>query len=79
MNDNQSIGYAMIEGVQSIVLPVDIAMQVFTLLCQGEKVSYDWQTKTHRIDNQYMPSLKMFSITEYATLKLEEPIVKDNP
>ncbi len=68
------VGYAMIDQINSVVLPMDIAMQVFTLLCQGEKVSYDWQTKTHRIVNEGTPALRMFSVTEYATLKLEEPI-----
>ncbi len=67
-------GFAMIDQINSVVLPMDIALQVFALLCQGEKVSYDWQTKTHRIVNEGTPSLRMFSITEYATLKLEEPI-----
>lgn len=67
-------GYAMLENVGSVVLPVDLAMQVFELLCQGEKVSYDWQTKTHRLVNEGMPSLRMFSIAEYATLHLEEPM-----
>lgn len=67
-------GYAMLENVSSVVLPVEIAMQVFALLCQGEKVSYDWQTKTYRIVNEGTPYLKMFSIAEYATLKLEDPI-----
>lgn len=67
-------GYALIDGAHSVVLPVDIAMQVFTLLCQGEKVSYDWQSKTYRRTNDGPPSLRMFSITEYATLQLEDPI-----
>ena len=68
------IGYAMIDNIHNVVLPMDIALQVFALLCQGEKVSYDWQSKTHRIVNEGTPSLRMFSITEYATLKLEEPM-----
>lgn len=70
----QPQGYAMLENVSSVVLPVEIATQVFTLLCQGEKVSYDWQTKTHRLVNDGMPSMRMFSIAEYATLHLEEPL-----
>lgn len=72
--EQQPQGYALLENVSSVVLPVEIAMQVFTLLCQGEKVSYDWQTKTYRIVNEGTPYLKMFSIAEYATLKLEEPM-----
>ena len=70
----QPQGYAMLENVSSMVLPVDIAVQVFTLLCQGEKVSYDWQTKTHRLVVDSLPTLKMFSIAEYAMLHLEEPM-----
>lgn len=72
--EQQPQGYAMIESVNSVVLPIDIATQVFALLCQGEKVSYDWQTKTHRLVNDGMPVLRMFSIAEYATLHLEEPM-----
>lgn len=65
-------GYAMVEGVSNVVLPVDVAMQVFALLCSGTKVKYDWQTKTHTIDNEYLPTLRMFSIAEYATLQLSQ-------
>lgn len=65
-------GYAMVEGAQCVVLPVDVATQVFALLCKGTKVKYDWQTKTHTIDNEYLPTLRMFSITEYATLQLSQ-------
>lgn len=65
-------GYALVEGAQCIVLPVEQAMQVFALLCGGTKVKYDWQTKTHTIDNEYLPTLRMFSITEYATLQLSQ-------
>lgn len=70
----QHQGYALLENVRSIVLPVDVAVQVFTLLCQGEPVTYDWQSKTHRRVNDSAPSLKVFSIAEYATLHLEEPM-----
>lgn len=66
-------GYALIEGAHAIVLPVDVAMQVFTLMCKGQKVSYDWQSKTYRRTNEGLPTLKMFSIAEYATLQLEDP------
>jgi hypothetical protein len=71
--DNQS-GFAMVEGANAVVLPVEIAAQVFTLLCQGEKVSYDWQTKTYRRDREAhsQPALRMFSIADYATLSLND-------
>ena len=74
MKQEQPQGYAMLEHVNAVVLPVDIATQVFALLCQGEKVSYDWQTKTHRLVNNGLLSMRMFSIAEYATLHLEEPM-----
>lgn len=74
MKQEQPQGYAMLENVNSVVMPVEIALQVFALLCQGEKVSYDWQTKTYRMVNEGTPYLKMFSIAEYATLHLEEPM-----
>lgn len=72
--EQQPQGYALLQDVHSLILPVDVALQVFALLCQGEKVSYDWQTKTHRIVKDSLPSLRMFSIAEYATLHLEEPV-----
>lgn len=65
-------GYAMVDGVHTIVLPVEVAVQVFTLLCQGEKVSYDWQTKTYKRDKEYLPALKMFSVIDMASLSLNE-------
>lgn len=67
-------GYALIEGAHAIVLPVGVAMQVFALLCKGEKVSYDWQSKTYRRTNDSAPTLKAFSIAEYATLHLKDPM-----
>lgn len=68
---NQS-GYALIEQCDRIVLPVEVAMQVFALLCQGDRVSYDWQAKTYRYDREYLPTLKMMSINDYATLSIAE-------
>ena len=47
-------------------------MQVFTLLCQGDRVSYDWQTKTYKRDNEYTPTLKVFTLKDYASLALNE-------
>lgn len=74
MNPNKlnDSGYAMIEQCDRVVLPVEVAMQVFTLLCQGDRVSYDWQTKTYRYDREYQPTLKMMSIKDYATLSIAE-------
>ena len=67
-------GFAILEGANAVVLPVEIAQQVFTLLCQGEKVSYDWQSKTYRREREMhsMPTLRMFSIADYATMSLND-------
>lgn len=65
-------GYALIEGAHSVVLPVEIATQVFHLLCKGEKVRYDWTTKTYARDNEAAPYLKMFSAADYASLHLND-------
>ena len=47
-------------------------MQVFALLCQGDRVSYDWQSKNYRYDREFSPTLKMMSINDYATLSIAE-------
>lgn len=65
-------GYALIEHVNSVVLPADIAVQVFTLLCQGQRVNYDWQTKTYKREKEYQPSLKVFTAVDYAGLELNQ-------
>ena len=64
--------YALLENLRSAVLPTDIAMQVFALLCQAEQVTYDWQTKTYKRDNEYTPTLKVFTLKDYASLALNE-------
>ena len=66
-------GYALISGTTNIVLPVDIAMQVFKILCKGEPIEYDWNTKTYkRRVSADVPTLQMFSVAQYATLSLED-------
>lgn len=72
MNNDTSVGYAMIEHVNGVVLPADIAVQVFTLLCKGQRVSFDWQTKTYKRELEYQPSLKVFTATDYAGLELNQ-------
>ncbi len=64
--------YALIEGVHSVVLPSDVAVQVFQLLCQGQPVSYDWQSKVYKRNRDSVPLLKVFTLRDYATLQLEE-------
>ena len=66
-------GYAMLDGVGGIVLPTDVAIEVFRLLCQGEPVEYDWSSKSHkRRKDSTGTLLRMFSVTEYATLALND-------
>ncbi len=67
-------GYAMLEGVGGVVLPADIAMQVFALLCQGESVEYDWSSKSHKRRKDNPITLRMFSVAEYATLALSDEV-----
>lgn len=70
--EDQREGYVMIENAHSVILPAELGFQAFALLCKGEKIKYDWQTKTHTLDNEGMPVLRMFSISEYATLHLNK-------
>lgn len=60
-------------GGTHVVLPVEDAVAAFTLLCKGDVVNYDWSSKTYKrveADSSYVPSLKMFSLAEYAALTL---------
>ena len=74
MSTEQHIPRALLSfGHHSIVLPVEDAVAAFALLCKGDAVEYDWSTKAHKrlnADSGYLPSLKMFSITDYAALTL---------
>lgn len=74
MSDNTfpDTGYAMLEHVNSVVLPADIAIQVFALLCRGQRVSYDWQTKMYKREVEYQPSLKVFTAKDLAGLELNQ-------
>jgi len=67
-------GYAMLEGVNGVVLPADVAIQVFALLCQGEPVEYDWSSKSHKRRKDSTVTLRMFSVAEYATLALNDEV-----
>lgn len=60
-------------GHFSIVLPVEDAVAAFALLCKGDAVEYEWSSKAHKrlkSDSTYLPSLKMFSVADYAALTL---------
>lgn len=37
--------YCLVEIPHAMVLPSEIAMELFPLLCAGEAVTYDWQKK----------------------------------
>jgi hypothetical protein len=73
-NDNPTT-YAIIEVPQKVVLPADVAAQVFALLCRGEPVTYEYSTKSFRrtADEYALPTLKVFTLSQYAALALEEP------
>jgi hypothetical protein len=64
--------YCIVEIPHAMVLPADVAMQLFPLLCQGEPVSYDWQTKTHKrvTSDRDTCTIKQFTIAQYAALAL---------
>lgn len=60
-------------GGTSVLLPVDEAIAAFKMLCAGECVQYSWEKKGYKRvkpDSHSGVSLKMFSITDYASLAL---------
>lgn len=62
-------------GGTCVVLPAEVATQVFTLLCHGEVVDYDWNTKSYKRsspDSHRTPTLKTFSHVQYAQLALND-------
>ncbi len=57
----------------SILLPLDEAITAFKMLCHGEPVQYSWEKKGYKREKTGSSggvSLKMFSVTDYATLAL---------
>lgn len=62
----------IVEVPHALVLPAEIAMQLFPLLCHGEPVSYDWSSKTHkRVSSERDGcSIKQFTPAQYAELVL---------
>lgn len=64
--------YCIVEVPYALVLPADVAMKLFPLLCQGEPVQYDWTNSVH---HRVKPksdgaSIKQFTIAQYASLAL---------
>jgi hypothetical protein len=60
-------------GGMAVLLPVDDAIAAFKLLCNGEAVTYSWEKKGYkRVTSEAgeSPALRMFSITDYASLAL---------
>jgi len=67
--------YCIVElGGSGLVLPTDVAMQLFPLLCQAEEVTYDWNNKRYkhvkRESTMNNISLKQFTPAQYAELAL---------
>ena len=64
--------YCIIEVPYALVLPADVAMKLFPLLCHGEPVQFDWSDKAHKrikTDRDGV-SIKQFTIAQYASLAL---------
>lgn len=68
--------YCIIElGGQGLVLPSDVAMQLFPLLCQAEEVTYDWTAQRHKRTKRQSTvnniALRQFTTAQYAELALD--------
>lgn len=65
--------YCLVEIPHAMVLPSEIAMELFPLLCAGEAVTYDWQNKTFKRATSERDgcTIKQFTIAQYAALALE--------
>lgn len=66
--------YCLVEVPHALVLPSEIAMELFPLLCAGEPVQYDWSEKVHRrvATERDGASIKQFTIAQYAMLALND-------
>lgn len=64
--------YCIIETPHAMVIPAEIAMELFPLLCHGEPVQYDWQNKVHKrvAPERDGCTIKQFTIAQYAQLAL---------
>ena len=76
MSNTPPVSYCIIEiGASGLVLPTDVAMQLFPLLCQAEEVTYDWSSKRHtrtkRESTVNNMALKQFTKAQYAELALD--------
>jgi hypothetical protein len=56
---------------QTLVLNADDAYALFKIMCNAEPIEYDYNSKGHKlVVTTDRPSLKAFTITDYATLAL---------
>jgi hypothetical protein len=64
--------YCIVEVPYALVLPADVAMKLFPLLCQGEPVQYDWTNGVHKRVKTKSDgaNIKQFTIAQYAELAL---------
>ncbi len=73
-DDNKYEPKALLEfSGTSILLPLDEAVAAFKMLCHGEPVQYSWDKKGYKRakpESHSGVSLKMFSVTDYASLAL---------
>ena len=66
---------AMLEfGGTTLLLPADVAVEAFKLLCRGEPIRYDWEKKGYKRERTTSSnggvSLRTFSLEDYASLAL---------
>ena len=66
--------YCIVEVPYALVLPADVAMKLFPLVCQGEPVQYDWTNGVHKRVKTKNDSanIKQFTIAQYAALALND-------
>ncbi len=61
---------------QKFLLPIEDGVLLFTMLSKGTQVEYDYDSKSWRYtksNHGLMPTLRMFSLTEMASLALSDP------
>jgi hypothetical protein len=56
---------------QTLILNADDAFALFKILCNAEFIEYDYNAKGHKhVVTNDRPTLKVFSLTDYAQLAL---------
>ena len=66
--------YCIVEVPYALVLPADVAMKLFPLVCQGEPVQYNWTEGVHKRVKTKSDgaNIKQFTIAQYAALALND-------